>query len=207
MNKFFLFFFLALISISVLAENNGKSFDVLLSKLNSADQLYADFSQKTVAENGTELQSFTGVMFFERPGKFFWQANEPNPQLLVSNGKTIWHYDEDLEQVIVQSFAKQKNEAPLLLILESSDVLKDNFSLDNVIETPAKTIFELKAKSNQAGLIFVLLQFSDSRLTHIAFVDQLDQRTDIVLVHKGDSAVMPKTFEFVIPDGVDVLYE
>lgn len=203
-----LFFSLAsLISFSVFASGVDQSFDTLLSKLNSIHTLYADFSQKTVLEDNSELQSFTGVMAFERPGKFFWRANEPNPQLLVSNGKTIWHYDEDLEQVIVQNFVKQKNEAPLLLILESSDVLKENFKLENVINGSMKTIFELKAKNSRAGLVYVLLQFNDDKLSHIAFVDQLSQRTDIILTHKNKANQSPIVFEFIIPDGVDVLYE
>jgi outer membrane lipoprotein carrier protein len=193
--------------IAQAAEKMNNGFAELTVKLDAIKHLQANFSQRTLSESGDVMQSFSGVLKFSKPGLFYWQADDPYAQQLISDGKTIWHYDPDLEQVLVQSYQQQKSQAPLLLILEQSERLKEGFELSNVINKSGKQLYELQAKNNSSGLSFLLLQFEKGKLNSVSFVDQLKQRTEIFFTDVSLKAANPSIFSFDIPDGVDVLYE
>lgn len=58
------------------------------------------FEQRVVTKEGEEAApAARGSFQFKRPGQFLWRYEEPYRQLIVSNGETLWFYDEDLAQV------------------------------------------------------------------------------------------------------------
>ena len=59
--------------------------------------------QYVLDASGSRLQETHGHMVLAQPNQFWWQTADPFAQLLVSNGKRLWIYDEDLEQVTVQT--------------------------------------------------------------------------------------------------------
>ena len=58
------------------------------------------FEQKAFARDGKIRETFSGTFAFLRPGRFVWQYEKPYRQSIISNGKTLWMYDEDLMQVV-----------------------------------------------------------------------------------------------------------
>ncbi|HBN73665.1 MAG TPA: outer membrane lipoprotein carrier protein LolA [Sutterella sp.] len=57
------------------------------------------FMQYT-AENRQVVAS--GRFSFSRPGKFLWETQDPFKQTILSDGKTLWVYDPDLNQVTIR---------------------------------------------------------------------------------------------------------
>ena len=55
-----------------------------------------EFSQVTMDQNGEVLQSLSGTLSVQRPGKMRWQTNPPYEQLVVSDGESVWVYDMDV---------------------------------------------------------------------------------------------------------------
>jgi outer membrane lipoprotein carrier protein len=172
-------------------------------------QIYkANFSQQTFDQNGEKLQHLTGIMILQKPDHFYWESDEPYAQKLVSNGKNIWHYDADLEQVVIQEYAKQAQQAPVLVILRDPASLGKSFRIAHVNRKDNKVQFQLEALEKNATLKEVELGFSSGVLSQLGFTDSLQQKTSIdfsapVLNEKTETS----RFEFILPEGVDVLYE
>ncbi len=91
--------------------------DTLDKQLANTQQLFqAHFVQANSKAHNLVIQITEGEMALERPGKFLWQINKPDQQLLVSDGKQLWIYDKDLEQVIIQPVNQRLDETPALLL-------------------------------------------------------------------------------------------
>jgi outer membrane lipoprotein carrier protein len=73
----------------------------------------ADFTQVVTlppraSDSGTRVartRSSSGSFAFQRPGRFRFVYAAPLPQTIVADGKTLWLYDEDLNQVTVRAQA------------------------------------------------------------------------------------------------------
>ena len=70
--------------------------------LNDITTFEAVFEQSLISESD-ELQEISkGTFFLSRPGKFLWEYSQPYEQSIIADGKKIWVYDKDLEQVTVR---------------------------------------------------------------------------------------------------------
>ena len=101
----------------------------LVSILQKTNTLSGQFSQLTLDSAGTNLQETKGEMAVQRPGMFRWHTDAPAEQLLVSDGKKVWLYDPDLNQVTVQTLDKRLTNTPALLLSGDLKKIADNFSV------------------------------------------------------------------------------
>lgn len=60
------------------------------------------FRQRVVDRSGKLVNEAEGIFAFRRPGAFLWNYEKPWKQQVVSDGQTLWLYDEDLMQVTVK---------------------------------------------------------------------------------------------------------
>ena len=79
--------------------------ELLQAKLNALRTMSADFTQVVKAKR-REVSHSSGTMALSRPGRFRWQTKAPMEQLVVADGKQLWIYDVDLEQVSVKKQEK-----------------------------------------------------------------------------------------------------
>lgn len=199
----FLLGFLMYFALPVQAANMDDLINLLSFK-----QYSADFQQKTMDQKESLLQTLEGHIIFEKPNKFYWQSQEPFPQELVGNGKLIWHFDADLEQVLIQDYAKQVDTTPMLLLLQNTAALKENFSLLESKVEKNQQFFSLQMHDKQSQVERIDIGFTDNKLSSLLFVDQLKQTTRIRFSNiQLDQPVAAAKFEFIVPEGADVLYE
>jgi outer membrane lipoprotein carrier protein len=82
--------------------------------------LRADFLQVVTDGSGAEVQRARGKFVVQRPGKFRWEltpeGGAQSPQLMVADGKNLWFYDQDLEQVSVKAAATALTATPASLL-------------------------------------------------------------------------------------------
>ncbi len=195
----------------------------LLKHLSSMNALDASFKQVTFVQSASadslatgnsgtakleKLQTLKGHLSYLAPNQFLWETHEPYEQQLVSDGKQIWHYDVDLEQVVIQDFAEQAQQALLLSVLQQPDSLRDSFALIDADNTR----YRLKALSASQSIQKVSLVFtkadSEYLLSEFSFEDVLGQLTEIKLKNSNKkSELSVDSFKFVLPEGVDVIYE
>ena len=203
--------FLAVMTVfsqALFAKN--EALPLLLSHLASFTQYQASFEQQTLDDKGVPMQTLLGSLVLQKPNLFYWQADEPAAQKLVSDGKTIWHFDEDLEQVIVQAYADQKQQSPLLLILEDEASLSSRFDVSIKSRTPI-LLFSLHPKDSADAsntIASIELGFKDAKLSSLHFVDVMKQKVIVEFSDIVTNQTIDKTlFNFEIPLDADVLYE
>jgi hypothetical protein len=75
----------------------------------------ADFTQTVTAPSREgqpgRVKTSTGTFEFQRPGKFKFDYQKPFAQTIVADGKTLWLYDADLNQV-TQRASRRRRWAP-----------------------------------------------------------------------------------------------
>jgi len=180
--------------------------DYLQAKLNAIRTMSASFSQVVKAKKRNVSRS-SGMMALARPGHFRWQTKQPMAQLVVADGKRIWVYDVELEQVSVKPQKKNIGGAAALFLSGYNDTVTRDFDV-SMTKKQDMEYFDLHAKSNKANFERVRLVFAGTLLNNIELYDQLGQHTE---VHLNQVKMNPKLaaslFQFTVPKGVDVVQQ
>jgi chaperone LolA len=167
--------------------------------------LSGGFTQEVRDKNGRVSRQSTGAFSIARPGKFRFVYEKPYKQTIVSDGTTVWLYDEDLNQVTIKKLGDSMNEQPLALLLDP---------------TAADRLFELKALESAGSIGYVEAKskkpdaaFSELRVAIVALQprelswrDALQNANTIRftdLTKNGKLAA--DAFTFTPPKGADVL--
>ena len=87
----------------------------LQKALSNAKALSGDFTQTVVNRNG-KTQTSAGTFAILRPGKFRWNYKKPYEQLIIGDGKQVWLYDPDLQQVTVRDVSQALEASPAALL-------------------------------------------------------------------------------------------
>ena len=84
-----------------------------------------NFLQTTIVESEDRRASASGSIAYQRPGKMRWEYQEPDPQLLVTDGDTLWLYDPLLENVTIQELAAVTDGTALAFLLGAGELTED----------------------------------------------------------------------------------
>lgn len=179
----------------------------LTGLLQQAETLTGRFSQLSLDGTGTQLQETSGEMALKRPGQFRWHTDEPMEQLLISNGKKVWLYDPDLEQVTIQTLDQRLTHTPALLLSGDVSAISENFDVSHQ-EAGEVVDFTLKPKAKDTLFDTLRLSFRGNVINDMQMVDGVGQRTNILF--QGVELNQPlkaDLFTFKIPKGTDVISE
>ncbi len=179
---------------------------VLQAKLGVIHTLSASFTQEVRAQR-RHIGTTSGRMALSRPGLFRWQTNQPTSQLVVADGKHIWIYDKELEQVSVKKQTKAIGGVAALFLSEDPAMLKQDFQVTKTA-TASREVFTLLARSAKANFEKIQLVFKAQQLSQMILFDQLGQRTQITLSDvKTNPKLATQLFHFTVPRGVDVVQQ
>jgi len=81
--------------------------------------LRASFTQSVKDAKGKSIDTTTGTLVVQRPGKFRWEVSAKSGsggQLLVADGKNVWFLDKDLDQVTVKPADAALSSTPAMLL-------------------------------------------------------------------------------------------
>jgi len=204
------FLLAALLSASLLpAAAQAAGVAKLKSFLDGTRSFRAEFTQTVVAKNGRKPQNSTGLMMFQRPGKFRWQVEKPYPQLMVGDGEKFWIYDPELKQVTVKKMGKALGATPAALLAgDGSATLEKNFTLNEGGEKDGLEWAEATPKTTDSGFEKVRLGFAGDHLRAMELLDSFGQTTSLVFSRsERNPALAPGMFRFTPPPGADVAGE
>jgi outer membrane lipoprotein carrier protein len=177
----------------------------LTGLLQKAQTLTGRFSQLSLDGTGTQLQETSGEMALKRPGQFRWHTDQPMEQLLVSDGKKVWLYDPDLEQVTIQTLDQRLTHTPALLLSGDVSAISENFNI-SFKEAGEVVDFTLTAKAKDTLFDTLRLSFRGDVINDMQMVDSVGQRTNILFQGvKLNPPLEPGLFTFEIPEGTDVI--
>lgn len=191
------------------AVNASTESSILAERLNNIRTMQADFTQTIITRSAKPLQRSYGKMLLARPGKFRWQVQRPVTQLLVANGKRLWIYDPDLEQVTIRFINQAAGEAPALLLSDANASLARDFIVK--IQKRSGSLLEwfvLIPKNNDSMLASLMLGFAGQEIREMDLQDHLGHTTVIQFQHVTLNAGVPASaFSFTLPANVDVIDE
>ena len=167
--------------------------------------LDGQFSQQVFDPKGKQKEASTGRVAVSAPRLFRWEYVKPYPQLIVADGKTVWVYESDLQQVSKRAQGAEEASSPLAILLDPSKLDRD-FIVKDLGASGGVEWLQLTPKQADAPFKSAKLGFSAGALAQMEYVDALGQRTRIGFSGwKRNPAFARETFVFVPPKGVDVI--
>ena len=182
-------------------------------RLQGMASFQADFELTVLNRFGETLQTTSGRMHLQRPGRLRWEVAAPYPQLVLADGESLWVYDPDLAQVTVQPLAEAIAGTPAVFLAGlpggASDLARDFDATVPPASTPPDGLARYALAPRDPGSVLreaVLAFAEDAMLRGIDIVDHLGQSTRIAFTAAVMNPVLPSgLFEFEVPPEADVI--
>jgi len=179
----------------------------LQSFYKEVQSLRGDFTQTVFDQHMKAKVHAQGSFALQRPGKFHWDYQSPFRQLIVANGKRVWIYDSELEQVTVKTLDETVGNTPAQL-LSSGESLERNFTMTDLGSKDDLEWVELIPREKDTSFERVRLGFDQHDLRIMELIDNFGQTTRLEFSHlQHNPRLAPTLFEFTPPPGVDVVGE
>jgi outer membrane lipoprotein carrier protein len=193
------------------------SLDSLAQFLKQTRSMRADFVQVVAAPakegRPSKPKTSSGSFAFVRPSVFRFDYNKPFVQNIVADGKNLWLFDADLNQVTVRNQAQALGSTPASLIASASDLatLGKEFEL---LAAPSEAgvdwvVAKPKVKDSSLQQVRIGLRSEDGQmvLAHLDIVDAFGTRSQMRFdkVDVNPSQLTASQFNFVPPKGADVV--
>jgi outer membrane lipoprotein carrier protein len=176
------------------------------SYLDGVKTLSASFVQVVRDREGRITERATGTLSVARPDRFRWDYLEPYEQVIVADGRKLWLYDADLQQVTVRGLEEGLGSTPAML-LSGAGRLNDSFGSLSVEQDGDWTWCRLKPLATTSDFESVSLALgTKGELAGMELVDKLGQTTRIDFSALRKNATLDdKRFRFEPPPGADVI--
>ena len=172
---------------------------------NDLRTLEADFDQQVVDSDQRVVQSSQGHMWIQRPGLFRWNYKTPYIQQIVADGERLWTYDEDLEQVSVQSVSDVLTSTPAML-LSGSQPLEEVFVIEELTPDSIEKQVLLTPRSSDSNVTAITLYFDVDTLVGMRADDSFGNTTTFSFFNlKRNRQIDPLIFRFSPPANTDVI--
>lgn len=178
----------------------------LVRALGNFSALAADFEQRVVDEKGRELQKSSGYMLAAKPDRMIWQIKRPFQYLVITDGKSLWRYDADLEQATRQPYDGELRQTPALVF--SSDVARLQERYDIRLHKADKdgSSFELIPRSGEKLFRSFTLSIRNEQVSQLVMTDNIGQTTTVDFTnHQKNPPISADQFQFNPPPETDII--
>lgn len=183
------------------------SIEKLNSFVRSTQSARAEFTQTVLDKRANATQQASGTMEFSRPGKFRWTYTKPYAQTIVGDGKKLWIYDSELNQVSVKPLDAALGSSPAAL-LAGSNAIERGFTLKDVGMDEGLEWLEAAPKAKDTSFERIRMGFSSNTLAVMELKDSFGQTTVIRFANlQRNPKIAANTFKFTPPKGADVIGE
>jgi outer membrane lipoprotein carrier protein len=164
----------------------------------------ASFVQVVTAPDGSKKKSSAGTFEFQRPNRFRFDYTRPYEQLIVADGKQVWLFDADLNQVTVRAFDTALGATPAA-VLAGSGIERD-FTLQAEPDQDGVQWVRATPKVSEGSIRNLRIGFKAGALVAMDIADAFGQhsRLDFSRVETNPT-LSPQRFQWTPPKGVDVL--
>lgn len=194
----------------------GTAMDRLNAFLASQGAFKAQFVQTVEGGSFSQPKESRGTLLMQRPGKFRWDYQVPYKQVILADGKRLWLFEPDLDQVVVKPLDVALGDTPALLLsgkglsgkgVDGDDPLEQQFTITESLETREGLYWvTLLPRKQETSFQEVRLGFGEKHLRRMELVDGFGQLTRLEFFGmQSDVNVPAGSFTFVPPRGVDVI--
>ena len=172
----------------------------LQKRLTALQSFSAQFSQQVADAEGELLQEAEGKILLQQPDKLYWQVFEPNENLMLADGNTLWHIDPFAEQVIAMNQQQAVADNPMVLLTNPDTQAWSGFDVEQEGDD-----FTIVAKNGQSQIVALKLMFKDDQLQGLALIDRQEQISRLTFSSpEQNSDIAAETFVFTMPEGYDL---
>lgn len=203
MRQLMLWIVLSLVAICAFAATGARArLDTFANGLHS---LRGDFTQTVYDAHGNITGASHGMLSLQAPRLFRWQVTDPYQQLIVADGKKVWVYEPDLQQVTVRDQGATEAHSPLTVLTDLSQ-LDSEFKATDAGMREGLEWLRLESRAKDPQFEYAEIGFDAKGPRRMVFKDTLGNRTEIVFSGwQRNPSLAADTFTFVPPKGADVV--
>ena len=185
---------------------HGGGIDKLKEFIAATQSAQADFTEVVLDQNGKRIQNASGIMQFERPGKFRWTYQKPYEQIIVGDGEKFWLYDVDLNQVTVRKLDAALGSSPAALLSGNNEIERD-FTLKESGSQDGLEWLQAISKTQDGSFEKILMAFNaQAELVIMELNDAFGHKTVLRFsAMQCNPKFSAQQFQFTPPKGADVL--
>ena len=186
------------------ASARADALDTLREFTREAKTGRAEFSQTVTSPDGAKRKTSSGSFEFARPNRFRFAYRKPFEQLIVGDGRKVWMYDADLNQVTVRAFDQALSATPAALL--SGAGLERDFELSAAPAREGLEWVRALPRTCEGSIESLQIGFRDHVLAAIEIVDAFGQRSRIQFTQVATNlSLADATFQFTPPKGADLI--
>jgi len=164
-----------------------------------------EFTQRVVGRGGQRVQSSSGSFVFQRPGRFRWTYTRPFEQVMVADGRTLYLFDKDLNQVTVKPLAAAIPASPASILFDGDRIERD-FELRDGGTRDALAWVVATPRARDGAFERIEIGFRDGLPAAMLLADGFGQESQLRFFNlERNPAIDAQTFRFTPPPGADVI--
>lgn len=177
---------------------------VLLSGL---ETFQADVRQLIIESSGGILEESEIQFKLKRPNGFYWETIAPFPELIVTDGTTLWNYQPDLLQVTIEPWSIDDSELAAQLLNGRIEEVQEEYNISwGLVNTASSWEFLLEPKDETSPYSRVTLFFGSELLDSIHIDSGNGQRTFWEFENRQINLPLSDSeFTFEPPEDIDVI--
>ncbi|MGB2690867.1 MAG: outer membrane lipoprotein chaperone LolA [Thermodesulfobacteriota bacterium] len=185
--------------------------DGIQKKYEQINNFQALFTQTSEVKALNKTQNAQGEVWFKKPGKMRWNYNTPNKDQIVSDGKTLWFYDEDEKQVIETPLGQVSETQSTTTLLSGLGNIKKifdaSFAEPGDINPNGGYLVDLVPKGEEDyNKVTISVNKNDMMVNTIYLYDAFGNLTIVKLTDiETDTKVADSLFNFITPEGTEVV--
>jgi len=182
--------------------------DALQRSYDATVDFVADFRQETEVKTLGRSLKASGKLSFKRPGKMLWNYETPKGQFVLADGKHLFFYQPDQNQVIKSPLKNAfRGDIPLSFLLGLGNLKKD-FNATLKASDESQNVLRLEPKGEAGGYSEILLGVSKSS-SDILWVSVRDAASNLTTLRfsamRKSVGINDSLFQLQIPNGADVV--
>jgi outer membrane lipoprotein carrier protein len=176
--------------------------------LDGLKSLRVSFTQSVKDAHGQLTDQSAGELLVLRPGRFRWDVHPKGGgagQLLIADGRNVWFFDRELQQVTVKPTSTALTATPALLLSGGGDV-RASFEVGPTTGGDGLDWVRVTPRTADADFREALLGFAGNELKEMTLKDKLGDTA--MLAFERSERNVPVTdaeVSFVPPPGADVI--
>lgn len=164
----------------------------------------ADFTQTVSSPDGARRKVSSGSFEFQRPDRFRFAYTKPYEQLIVGDGRKVWIYDADLNQVSVRALSQAIGATPAALLAGAA--LERDFVLQAQPAQDGLDWVQATPRAKDGAFQSMRIGFRGKDLAEVEILDSFGQRSRLQFSRYEANPALPESaFRFVPPKGADVI--
>jgi outer membrane lipoprotein carrier protein len=185
------------LSASVFASDSATDdSQALQDKLAGLKSFQAQFAQQVNDDQGQSIMQGEGTIALQQPMMIRWQQASPDDTLFVSNGDKTYYFDSFAEQVTIMNTHSLIDSTPFVLLTskDPAHATDTGFSVtpNKGVESQVEQL-DIVFAADKVGLASLLVKDSSGQSSTFTFSDT-----------KVNQSLATSTFEFSIPEGVEI---